>query len=488
MITHHWKSGLFVILRAAAATGVIAVETAIGAFVLRLNPTTAGFVYLVTVLVIATRWGLLTAAFASVVATVCLNFFFIPPVHTFHVADPQNWVALFAFLVSSLLTSQLSERARRRAAEAEARQRELEQLQAVSRAILTSSAEEPLAARLAAEIARIYGSEITAIHDSSSGQTFSAGAREVSLELQQKLNNAAAEGGRFQDESGRTEVIAFGLQGKTTGAVALVNASISAEAMESLANLVAIGLEKSRNQQAAARANAARQAQEFKSTMLDALAHEFMTPLTSIKAAATSMLPGIADPEQHRELASVIEQEVDRLSALVNETIHLSRIEAGKLRLEKQPCQVAALIDAAARQMEPALAGRATFSVAGDMPAVVADPELLVLVLRHLLDNALKYAGPDSPIRVIAAPAGGVVRISIWNGGPVIPDWEKPRLFERYYRGSTAGPQTTGSGMGLPIAREVLTAHGGSIRIESSAGRGTEVSITLPAVPQGVAA
>ncbi len=485
-----WSNRSRTVIRSIGALSAIGLGTLVCGYVPHVNPTTVGFLYLVTVLVIATKWGLVEAVAASVLATVCYNFFFLPPLYTFRIAEPQNWVALFTFLLASLLTSQLSERAKRRAAEALRRQQDLEQLHAVSRSILLSEDSQSLAQQLASEMVRVYGAASAAIYDRNTGETFCAGPEGISDDVQQKLRNAARYGGTFRDEDRQTLVTAFGLEGKPAGSLALSKSSVSDAALESLSNLVAIGLEKARHQEAANRAEAARQTQEFKSTLLDALAHELKTPLTTIRAAAGAMLtPGASEPEQQREFTVIIEQETDRLTTLVTEAIHLARIEAGKMRLEKQPCAVQALIQAAVQQMETALGARTVdLSVAGELPMVLVDRDLMQLVLRQLLDNAVKYSAPDSPIRVTARESRPFVWITVWNESPSLPRWEKARLFEKYYRGASAGSQSPGTGMGLAIAKEILSAHGGEVRLESSPERGTEVSVLVPVSTESVPA
>lgn len=476
---------LRIAIRSAGAIVAIGLITVVLRFGLGANAPTVGFIYIIATLLIATTWGLAEAVVASVVATVCFNFFFLPPVHTFRIADPENWVALLTLLFASLLSSELSERARRRAADALGRQKELEHLHAVSRAILLSGADQPVGGRLAEESARVYGAASVAIYDSATGQTYSVGAP-VSASVEHQLRDCAAHGGTFYGEGRRTVVTAFGLGPKPTGSIALTAAAMSDEARESLANLVAIGLGKARNQEAAARAEAARQMQEFKSTLLDALAHEFKTPLTTVKAAATAMTnPAVIDSGQQREFASIIEQEADRLTRLVTDAIQLARIEAGTVQVDKRLCDVHTLVESAAKELDAARGDRKLYvSVPDDLPQLHADGELMQLVLRQLIDNALKYSAAQSPIRVSARHSSDFIWITVQNQGPLIPQYERARLFEKFYRGTTAGPQTTGTGMGLAIVKEIMSAHGGEVRVESRLDTGTEVSILIPCASQ----
>src|SRR5713226_6466646 len=153
----HWsRRAVLVILRLTAAIALIAASTFICFRLISANAMTAGFVYLIAVLVIATAWGLLEATLASVVAMLCFNFFFLPPLLTFTIADPHNWVALFAFLVTSLIASQLSAQAKRRTREAVDRQQEMERLYVLSRAILLTDSTRPVAKQMAHHIAHTF--------------------------------------------------------------------------------------------------------------------------------------------------------------------------------------------------------------------------------------------------------------------------------------------------------------------------------------------
>ncbi len=271
---------------------------------IHVNATTVGFSYLVAILVIAAAGGLLEATVASIVAMLCLNYFFFSPVGTFTVADPQNWVALFAFLATSITASQLSARAKRRTREAVERQREMERLYALSRAILLTDTAQPIAKQIAHEIARTFDFPGVALFDRSTGEIYRGGPEDIP-ETDDKLRETAVQGTQFQD--GVPPVV-----------------------------LVAVGLVRVRAQEAANLAKAARQSEELKSTLLDAIAHEFKTPLTSIKAAAGALLaePPVESPEQ-RELVTIVDEEADRLARLVTEVIQMARIEGGKLQLNR---------------------------------------------------------------------------------------------------------------------------------------------------------
>ena len=472
--------------RAARLVGTLA---SIGAVTLvfpkwiPVNPATAGFIYLITVLLIATAWGLWESVVASVAATLCFNFFFIAPIGTFSIAEPHNWVALFAFLATALIASQLSESARRRTHEAVRRQREMERLYALSRAILMTNPDQPFALQISQEIRRIYELSGVAVFDPSDGTMHQDGTLQCP-ELLRRLQDAAVKGTLFQDLQTKSSITPVTLAGRPIGGLALAGGSLSGTGLQALANLVAVGLERVRAQQAAARADAARHSQEFKSTLLDALAHEFKTPLTSIKAATSAILSdGVSNPEQQRELLTVIDQDAGRLSALVTEAIHMSRIEAGQILLRREQHGVGELIQRVLTEMEIPLEGRSVqVSVPANIPSVSVDRDLVQLALKQLIDNAAKYSPPDSPILIRAGFSADLIVIKVRNEGVGIAEEERSKIFERFYRGENARNQVSGTGMGLAIAREIIQAHGGDLRVESSPGQGAEFIVALPPI------
>lgn len=480
--THDYlKTGL----RSAGALAAIAAWTYVCRRLIDVNPTTVGFLYLITILLIAAKWGLVEAVLGSLVAALCYNYFFLPPIGRFTIAEPSNWVALAAFLVTSLIASQLSERAKRRTVEAVNRQLEMERLYALSRAILLADTSQPMGRQIAREIARIYELPAVTLYERSSGEIHRGGPEEIA-DLQAELRNAAIQGTLFREDQTRTIVSAVNFGGRPVGSLALRGAALSDMALQALSNLVSLGLEKARNQEAANRAEAARQSEEFKSTLLDALAHEFNTPITSIKAATSSILSSDKlKPADQLEMLAILDQEATRLGTLVNEALHLARIEAGKIQLNRQPASMAAVINQAVKLMEPSLEGRAVdISVSDGLPTVLIDAELVQLVLRHLLDNAVKYSPAGSPVHITARHSGDFVIVGVRNEGEGIPEWERSKIFEKYYRGSSAGRRVPGTGMGLPITREILLAHGGDIWAESSPGEGVEFLVSLPLAKQ----
>ena len=447
------------------------------------NATTAGFAYLVGILAIATAWGLIEAIAASVVAMLCFNFFFLPPVGQFTIADPQNWVALFAFLATALIASHVSDREKRQARGARARQRETEQLYALSRFILLTEPSQSVGRQAAQHIARIFDLPAVALYDAKSGEIFRGGPEdlpEIEPQLKQAVMQAANVNG------GGALVAPIHLGGRPIGSLALKTSNLSDGtlsdgALQALLNLVAIAMERVRTEEAASRAEAARQSEEFKSTLLDAIAHEFKTPLTSIKAASTSMLSGADVSPQVHELATIIDEEADRLSLLVTEAVRMAQIDAGTIRLDRQPMRVSDLAPRVLQYFGPRTEGRQVkVLIPSGLPPVLADRDLIALALRQLIDNALKYSPPGAPIEITAALNDRRLVIRVRDHGSGIPVRERERIFDKFYRWQGSTQHVPGTGLGLHIAREIARAHGGDVWVEGEPGEGSEFAIALP--------
>src|SRR6202162_2375609 len=470
-------------IRIAIVAAIVAAITWICFRVVSVNATTAALAYLVAILFIAAKWGLVESITASVVAVLCFNFFFLPPIGTFSIADPQNWIALFAFLATSITASRFSMQARRRAQEALDSQREMERLYALSRSILLIGPSQPVPKQLATQIAQSFSASAVALYDGGSGTIYRSGPEDFP-DPHDQLRQAASPGTLFRDEATGTVVTAIRLGGKPIGSVGVRGAALSDSVLQGLANLLAIGLERARTQEATSKAEAARQSDELKSTLLDALAHEFKTPLTSIKAASTAMLSSsMLKPEQQRELISVVDEEADRLSVLVTEAIQMARIEAGRVHLERESYPLHELVESALDKLRPMVQERSIdVKLAAELPLVWVDRELIEIALRQLIDNALKYSPRDTPVSVAAESSDGRVIVSVADHGPGIPEEEQSRIFEKFYRAEASRHQIPGAGLGLVIAREIIQVHGGEIWVESKPGDGSSFRFSLPTV------
>jgi two-component system sensor histidine kinase KdpD len=369
-----------------AVLGTVAVTGALKLFGEHVNSTTVALALLLVVLFVATGWGSRPAVLSSLLGVVCFNFFYLPPVGRLSIDAPDNWIALFAFLITAVTAGQLSSRAKRRAEEADAGRREIE---------------------------RLY------------------------TELRDAFERAS-----------------------------------QAKALE--------------------------QSERLKSALLDAVTHDLRTPLTSIKASVTTLLdelrsqatgvePAALDAEGRREMLDVIDEETDRLNRFIEGLVEMARIEAGEMHLRRRWGSVEEIITTALERAAPLTSGhRIQVRLDTELPTVRVDDRSVAEVIYTLVDNAAKYSPDGTDINVGATSSDGrTVQLSVEDEGPGIPAELRERVFDKFFRamrdGDAGTRQPSGTGMGLAIAKGIVEAHGGLIRVEDNhGGRGSRVVVSLP--------
>jgi len=464
-------------VRAGSSLVMVGLVTGAYLWLAPANHTTVALTYLLCIVLVATWWGIGVATIASVAAMVAFNVFFLPPVGTLTIADPQNWVSFFAFLAVAVIVSQLSGRARDRQIEALGRQQDLERLYALSRALLLADGEVSLPAQLARRVAEAFPVTTVALFDARSG-TVAWGGVADKPDIEPRLRDVARTGEVMHGELGLV-VTPVRLGGAPIGSLAIEGGSLADAVLQSIANLVAIGLERARGQEAMAASEAARQSGELRAALLDAVAHEFKTPLTAGKAAASALLSSTTSNPNDHELVVIINEELNRLQALVSDAIRMLRIDAGDVVVHRERHLVSGIIDHAIEEMGTRLGGHAMTTHAPAALTVDADASLLRLALRQLLDNAVKYSPPDSRIDV-SATGDGRVTLSVSNSGPAISAIDRGRIFDRFYRGAHSA-NIPGTGLGLAIVQRIVQAHGGEATVTSDAATGTTFTLSLPA-------
>jgi two-component system, OmpR family, sensor histidine kinase KdpD len=467
-------------LRLAVSLGALAGITALFTGPISANPTTVALSYLLMVLLVATEWGMVEATVLAVTASFSFNLFFLPPVGVLVIADPENWVSFLAFVITAIVVSQLSGRARTRHVDAVSRQRDLERLYTLSRGLLLADESMAAPAGIARHIAEAFDLESLALYDHHSGRIARAGRVDLP-EVEEKLREVARQAVTLREPSGLV-VTAIRLGGAPIGSLALMGEALSDTVLQSVVNLAAIGLERAREREAAALVDAAQRSGALRTALLDSVAHELKTPLTSIRAAVSG-LAGMAQAPANPELLAVIDEESARLQSLVTDAIQMFRVEAGDFHLTRDRHGLRELVDRTIREIEPRCAGRALSNTVGPEVVVDADAALIGLALRQLLDNALKYSAPAAAIEIGAVDADDSVEIAVRNAGSAILPHERDRIFERFYRGSRAG-QVPGTGMGLAIVRQIARAHGGEASVSSEAGV-TAFQLRLPRHGEG---
>jgi two-component system sensor histidine kinase KdpD len=478
------KAFLGAALRLAASLAAVGGIAFFDFHVLHSNSATAAFSFLLIILALAARAGLresITASFASVLA---YNYFFLPPIRTLTISDPQNWVALFVFLITAITASHLSSSARRKADEAAARELELQRLYGFSRGLILRDPELRLVTQISQQLVELFEVENVWFHDLSTGVIYKAAASASPLS-DDDLRQVTLTGRIWRGADRLALAVPVGLGGRKLGALAVSGPNTPSEvALQAIAQLVAIAMERGRAQEVANRIDAERQNEQLKSTLLDALAHEFKTPLTSVKAATSALLSRRNLDATTSELLTIVDEEADRLTNLVSDSIELARIGTGPVTLSREPCVVEALISSSVKQLRGLFEGRdVDLTIEPDLPAVHADRKLTELVLRQLLNNALKYSPASTSIQLFTELDGDFVAVRVRDEGPGVSETEQQLLFDKFYRSHETRGRVPGTGMGLAIAREIVEAQGGRIWIESAPGKGSQFTFTIPIAP-----
>lgn len=466
------------ILRLLLSLAGVTVVTWIGYRLVPVNATTTGFAYLLLVLIIASFWGFFEASIASVAATLTFNFFFLPPVGKFTIADPQNWVALFSFLTTALIASRLSAEVKRRALYAVARQQDLERLYTFSRAILLIDNAEPFPKQLTRKLAEIFELSAAVLYERRAEEFYRAGPADFGG-LDDQLRSVALQGTSFTDAAQNRIITAVRLGSEPIASLALQGTPMPDAVVQGIANLVAIGLERARAQDLASQIEAARQSEKLRTTLLDAMAHEFKTPLTSVLAATTSLLANPDQPAEGRaELLKIADEEANHLKDLIDDTIEMGRLDTSEIPVHMEPSDVGAIVREVVASMRNEIDSRPVGVVCDEHPAIAIDRRLVKLAVKQLVDNALKYSPPDTPV-TIRVHSGSGVTVAVTDYGKGIPVPEQSRIFERLYRSPSVRNQIPGSGLGLSIAQSIVRAHHGDLIVTSRPGE-TTFRLTLP--------
>jgi two-component system sensor histidine kinase KdpD len=484
---------------------------AVAAFVLLLrgvrvaNPTTVALGLLVLVLLTATFSRLWIAVVTALVAMLAFNFFFLPPVGTLTIADPQNWVALMAFLIAAVIVSQLSAAVQSRARDAVDRRNELERLFDLSRDVLLTTESPSTLDALAQHIARRFELESVAVClPTAGGWRIHQGAeRDLSVDEQQ-LSMALARAGaslefdarqrtysghvRLQDASEHDVALvplrfgtrAIGLLGAPAG-------GLDSGVLDAVAGLAAIAVERSQLLAERKEAELVRQRADLAATLLASLSHDLRTPLTAIRVAVSNLQDPALGAEQRQTQARLAQVELDRLTRLFRDLLDMARIDAAAIELEHGWVTAADIVDAATANLRPALEGRDVQIDADATTVVRVEPRLTSAALSHLLENALQYAPPDRPIAVRGWVDQEGLHLTVTDQGPGLDPAELDHLFERFYRGQHARVRSFGTGMGLAITRGLLAAEGGRVWGENVNG-GSRFSILVPAASHATVA
>ena len=463
------------------ALGVVAAIVFVYHKVLAVNATTVALTLLLAILAFSTLWGMTVSIPMSIVAMVAFNYYFLPPVGTLTVADPQNWVALVTFLAVAIIGSHLATRARQQSEEASARQRDIEKLYAFSRDLLESGNVMELLNRIPAQIVKTFEVGAAALFLADKQKVYRSGPVIPLLDTD-SLKSVMAREEPVIDTPNSLCFVPVRIGVRPIGSLGISGRALSLQTLEAIGTLVAIAMAHARAVEQLGQTEAARQGEQLRTALLDAVTHALRTPLTSIKASVTNLLSneGLVQ-EQKEELLTIINEETDRLNRLVGEAGEMARLDAGEVELELKPHDIAEVIRVSLEHCKGALVNRSVkVEIAEGLPPVRADLARAREVLVHLIENANQYSAANQPITITAEASGDTVVTSVADRGDGIDDLEQALIFEKFYRGKNQRYSVEGTGMGLPIAKAIVEAHGGSLNLTSQRGHGSVFSFALP--------
>ena len=299
--------------------------------------------------------------------------------------------------------------------------------------------------------------------------------------MDHQLRDAAQHGTSFSDTVRNRVITAVRLGSQPIGSLALQGAQMADAVVQGIANLVAIGLERARAQDLSNQIEAARQTEQLRTMLIDAMAHEFKTPLTAIRAATSSLLAGPEQPlESRTELLNIADEEAQHLTKLIDDAVDMARLDSDHIGVQREKSDICELVREVVESVRIMIEERPLQIDCGQVSLFLwVDRKLLKLAFKQLFENALKYSPPGSPLKIAVLEVDGAVTIEVINQGKEIPPEEQSRVFQRFYRSPSVKQQIPGSGLGLSIAHSIARAHDGDLTVTSHPGE-TAFTMSIP--------
>jgi two-component system, OmpR family, sensor histidine kinase KdpD len=443
--------------------------------------------YLLVVVIHSLGGRFIESASICFLATACLDFFFLPPLFSFRIGSPLDLVSLFTFLTVALVITRLVLRTKSEARQSEIRGTQLEHLYEITQRLLFSPPDKEVNQLIPKLFCEVLPLRAVCLYDATKKEFQTAGTpgNDLSARTYQAFQNAKYE----DDQQAEISVRCLRSNGEVKGAVGFEGLENPELTAASLAVLATATLERARSLENANYMAAAAQAEVFRTAILDALAHEFKTPLATISA----VIGGIAESPLlgpvEREMAEMIESEVSRLTHLSNRLLRMAKLDRTEVNPRLKPTDLPAFVDRIVSKYRQLETGHDILVASAPKAIeVMADRELLNLAIRQLLENAFKYSVSGTPIRVNVRALDGSACVHVQNEGRSIPPKEKERIFERFYRGVEVRNTISGAGLGLYVARKIAVAHGGTLELEGEDAQNTVAfCLSLPIIkPQDV--
>jgi two-component system, OmpR family, sensor histidine kinase KdpD len=449
-----------------------------GGYLLQVNLTTISFLYLLVVIAMALYCGFWQASLNSLLAAGCLDYFFTAPLFHFYMTDPKEWVALGVFQISAIVISRLSAKELRSSAEATLNRTGMEQLYDLSRHSLLLDLSQAPGPQLVVLIQRIFEAQAVALFDIELARQDRAG------EWGEGEENVArdcfqSEAAKDDPESGTWRRILLAGSGPVGALV--VRGPLSPLIVDALASLAAMAMDRYQSFEKEARAENASKAEQLRAAVMDALAHEFKTPLTAVQTASSGLLELDALTTSQHDLVSLINDEAIRLNELCTRLLMTAKLEAGQVGLQTDDVNVRELLmEVDATQRERSGDHRVHVDIEDRALTVRVDRALLAMILAQYIDNARKYSTPDTPINVAVRLSHNEMIFSVHNIGSTIRIEDRERVFDRFFRSNDLKDSVAGTGIGLSVVRKAAQAHHGHVWVISDDREGTTFFLSLP--------
>jgi two-component system, OmpR family, sensor histidine kinase KdpD len=468
------------------------------------NPATVSLSFLLVILVVATRGRLWVAVVTAVIATGAFNFFFLPPIGTFTIVEPQNWVALLVFLVVAIVASNLSSVARTRAREAIARRDEVTRLFDLSRDILLTTESASALPALARHAARRFELDTLALFlpRENGWERHEGGVRSSALQEKELDRILAMAGGAIEfDARLRTygghqtregpdgvveRVVPLRIGTRPIGLLSAAGNAVDPGTLDAVAGVTAVAVERAHFLEDRKTAELERQRAELASAVLASFSHDLRTPLTAIQVALSNLVDPEISKEEREGQAVVAQREVHRLRRLFQFILEMAQVDAG-ISPEREWVLAGDVVDAAVALVAQGLSQHRLEVDADSEHEVEIDPRLTSGALAHVLENAAQHSPEGSLIGVRAFLDDDGLHVSVLDQGPGLDPADLEQLFDPFYRGAGSSRHALGVGLGLSITRGLLAAEGGRVWAENSPPDGARFTILVPARSRAIA-
>ncbi len=453
-------------------------------------------VYLLGAVFIATRAGKIPSCFATLLSVVAFDFFFVPPRFSLNVNSPSYLITFIVMFTVAFLISRLTLKIREQANAARQREKRTAALYSLSRKLVHERGIDKLSAIAMKHISEVFSSHVVVLVPDeretlripvTGPVTFALDQKELSVAQWTFTHRQRAGLGTDTLSGARALYLPLVAASRTVGVIGIMPAhgdgffdQEQVHVLESFANQIAMAIDRAMLSQEAQQALLQAETETLRNTLLSSVSHDLRTPLAAITGAASTLLQkdvAFETSERH-ELLMTIYEEAEHLNHIIRNVLDMTRLEAGAIKVKKEWQPVEEIVGAVLNRLSERLKDRPVkTSLPEDLPMVSFDPLLIEQVLMNLLDNAIKYTPPETPIELSASVRDGEVIFEIADRGPGIPPGEEERIFDKFVRSSATG---AGIGLGLTICRAIVTAHGGRIWAENRQGGGAIFRFSLP--------